>query len=426
METQAMRIRRQLDKHGTVQGLMCLVNKEIITKEHAKQDPNKAKGIDGVTKIQYDENLDENIENLLARMKSFEYKPLPVRRTYIPKLNGKLRPLGIPSYEDRLVQGVMAGILNDIYENIFLDCSFGFRPHRGCHDAIRAIDNIVMHENVNWILEADIKGFFDHVDHEWLMKFLEHVIKDSTLLRYIKRFLIAGIMEDGVLKESVEGTPQGGLISPVLANVYLHYVLDTWITYAIIPHLKGKARYVRYADDFIILFEREDEAKETMELLKERLAKFSLEVAVDKTRILPFGPRTGTKEEFDFLGFTFFNAKSRRGRYMVGIRTCKKKFKAKMQAVKQWITKRMHEHVGETLHDLNLKLKGHCQYYGINGNFKMIAKFHRYAQYITLKILRRRGQRGQIPWERFASLWKMYIEGPRIMVNIWYAKPKNV
>lgn len=405
---------------------MGLINKESLTKEHAKQAANKAKGIDGVTKQQYGDKLEENIEDLLARMKSFEYRPKPVRRTYIPKLNGKLRPLGIPSYEDRLVQGVMAGILNGIYENIFLDCSFGFRPHRGCHDAIRAIDHIAMYDNVNWILEADIKGFFDHVDHDWLMRFLGHVIKDSHLLRYIKRFLIAGIMEDGVLKESVEGTPQGGLISPVLANVYLHYVLDLWITYAIIPQLKGRARYIRYADDFIILFEREDEAKATMELLKERLAKFSLEVAVDKTRILPFGPRTDTKEEFDFLGFTFFNAKTRKGRYMVGIRTCKKKLKAKMQSVKQWITERMHVNVGKLLHDLNLKLRGHCQYYGINGNFKMLAKFYRYVQRITLKVLRRRGQKGQISWDKFGSLWGIYIDKPRIMVNIWYASPMNV
>ena len=249
METQAERIRRQLELHNTVQGLMCHVNGETLTKEHMKQPIGKAKGIDGVDKLTYGENLQENINNLMNRMKAMAYRPSPVRRTYIPKLNGKLRPLGIPSYEDRLVQGAMSSILNDIYENIFLDCSYGFRPKRSCHDAIRAIDKIVMKGKVNWIVEADIKGFFDHVNHEWLMKFLAHVIKDKTFLRYIKRFLIAGIMEDNTFSESTEGTPQGGLISPVLANVYLHYVLDVWFTYKIIPYfLKGEAHYVRYAD----------------------------------------------------------------------------------------------------------------------------------------------------------------------------------
>ena len=204
METQAMRIRRQLEQHHTVQGLMCLVNVESLTKEHINQPTGKAKGIDGVDKYIYGENLSKNINELLEKMKKMAYKPLPVRRTYIPKLNGKLRPLGIPSYEDRIVQGVFAGILNDIYENIFLDCSYGFRPKRGCHDAIKAIDRIVMSGKVNWIVEADIKGFFDHVDHDWLIKFLEHVIKDKDLLRYIKRFLIAGIMEDNKFKESTE------------------------------------------------------------------------------------------------------------------------------------------------------------------------------------------------------------------------------
>ena len=317
------------------------------------------------------------------------------------------------------MQGAMAKILNDIYENIFLNCSFGFRPSRGCHDAIRTIDDIVMHKRINWILEADIKGFFDNVSHDWLMRFLAHVIQDKNFLRYIKRFLIAGIMEDGTLRDSTEGTPQGGLISPVLANVYLHYVLDLWVKYVVIPQSNGKVYYVRYADDFVLLFESEEDAKETMVALKERLGKFSLEVAEDKTRILPFGPRSGTDEEFDFLGFTFFNTKTRYGKYRTGIRTCAKKFKAKIQAFKQWVHSKMHEDTGTLLKMINIKYRGHCQYYGINGNFKMIAKFRQYIMQITMKTIRRRRQNNKISWEWFANIWETFIDKPTIRVNIW-------
>ena len=426
METQTERIRYQLQRYGTVQNVMCLVNRESLLKEHGKQDPGKAKGIDKVDKQAYGENWGGNIDGLLERMKSFSYRPLPVRRTYIPKLNGKLRPLGIPAYEDRLVQGVMASILSAIYEQLFLPCSYGFRPNRGCHDAIRAIDDAVMHRNVNWVLEADIRGFFDHVNHEWLMRFLAHVIKDARMLRYIKRFLIAGIMEDGRFRESTEGTPQGGLISPVLANVYLHYALDLWFNYAVKAKLKGEAHYVRYADDFVILFEYEDDAREVLELLKTRLAKFSLEVAEEKTRILPFGPRTGTKESFDFLGFTIFNAKTRKGRYRIGIRTCAKKLKAKLQTAKEWITKRMQESAEDTLRLLNLKFRGHCQYYGINGNLKMLEKFRLCLMKMLFRTFRRRVQKGKMSWDRFVELWESRIDRPRIMVNIWYSCPMNV
>ena len=426
METQAMRIRSQLQRYGTVQNVMSLVNKTSLLEEHNKQSLNKAKGIDGIDKRAYGENLDENIENLLDRMKSFSYRPLPVRRTYIPKLNGKLRPLGIPAYEDRLVQGAMANILNNIYEELFLNCSFGFRPNRGCHDAIRAIDDIVMHKKVNWVLEADIRGFFDHVNHDWLMKFLEHDIKDENFLRYIKRFLIAGIMEEGKFRESSEGTPQGGLISPVLANVYLHYVLDLWFNYGIKPDLEGQSYYLRYADDFVIFFECENDARKVMELLTTRLAKFSLEVAEEKTRILPFGPRTGTKESFDFLGFTIFNAETRNGRYRIGIRTCAKKLKAKLQAAKEWIKKRMHENVEDTLRLLNLKYRGHCQYYGVNGNFKMLNKFRLCLMDMLYRTLRRRSRKGKIAWDRFIELWENHIGKAKIMVNIWYSCPMYI
>ena len=415
----AMEIKAQLQKYGIVQNIMHLVNAHSLSVVHAKQEPNKAKGVDGEDKESYGKNLLKNIQNLLGRMIGFQYKPQPVRRTYIPKLNGKLRPLGIPSYEDRLVQGAMAEILNEVYEPEFLNCSYGFRPKRRCHDAIKFINNIVMFNHVNWILEADIKGFFDHVNHNKLMEMLGERIKDSSFLRYVMRFLTAGVMESGKYLDSTEGTPQGGLISPVLANVYLHYVLDTWIEKTIKPMMKGIVHYVRYADDFVILLEREDEAMQMMQMLKERLAEYSLEVAEDKTRILPFGPKAKEKEEFDFLGFTFYNTKTRKGWYRVGIKTCMKKLKAKRQLIKQWIKFNMHEDTEELLAALNLKYKGHCQYYGVNGNFPMLAKFKRYLMYITYKTLRRRSQKGKISWEKFLELWEQFIHKPRICVQIW-------
>ena len=426
MEQDAKGIRYQSEHFATVQGIMHYVNEQSLMEEHRKQSGKKATGIDGVDKAEYDRNAEENIRNLIERMKKFQYKPLPVRRTYIPKANGKMRPLGIPAYEDRLVQGVMANLLNEVYEPRFLDCSYGFRPGRSAHDVVRYINQTIMIHKVNYVLEADIKGFFDNVDHEWLMKFLEHDIQDKNFLRYVKRFLIAGIMEDGKYLDSDRGTPQGGLISPVLANVYLHYVLDLWFEKAIKPKLKGEAYYVRYADDFLILFQYENEAEAVLEMLRERLGKFSLEVAEDKTRILPIGRFKGTKEEFDFLGFTFFNTKTREGKYRLGIRTSKKKLKAKRQAAKAWLRSRMIRPISETMEKVAAIIRGHCGYYGVSGNLRFLYKFHDYMMQTTRKMLNRRSQRGCVTYEKFQKIWDYYVTPPKITKDIWHWKPKTV
>ena len=313
MEKEAAGIRFQTDDdEPRRENLMHFINVQTLMEEHRKQNRKKATGIDGVTKDEYNANIDANLENLVEQMKQFSYRPMPVRRTYIPKANGKLRPLGIPAYEDKLVQGVMAKLLDEVYEPRFLDCSYGFRKGRSCHDVVRHICKTGMTGKVNYVLEADIKGFFDNVNHEWLMRFLEMDIADKRFLRYVRRFLLAGVMEDGKYTENDKGTPQGGLISPVLANVYLHYVVDTWFELEIKPRLHGEAYYVRYADDFLIMFQYENDAKAVMNVLPKRLARFSLEVAPEKTRIMPFGRFKGTGEEFDFLGFTFFETKARK------------------------------------------------------------------------------------------------------------------
>ena len=424
MEQETKGIRYQSEHFPTVQGLMHCVNEQSLLEEHRKQSRRKATGIDGVDKAQYDENAEENIRQLVERMKKYQYKPQPVRRTYIPKANGKLRPLGIPAYEDRLVQGVMANALSEVYEPRFLDCSYGFRPGRSAHDVVRYINRTIMIHKVNYVLEADIKGFFDNVDHDWLMKFLEHDIQDKNFLRYVKRFLIAGIMEGSELKDSDRGTPQGGLISPILANVYLHYVLDLWFEKAIRPKLRGEAYYVRYADDFLILFQYENEARDVLELLKRRLGKFSLEVAEDKTRILPIGRFKGTKEDFDFLGFTFFNTKTRGGKYRLGVRTSKKKLKAKRQAAKAWLHTRLTKPVSQTMEMLAAIIRGHCNYYGVNGNFHAIQSFWKYLKYSTYRMLNRRHQKRSMKYDKFLRIWNYYVKEPHLTTDIWNWRPK--
>ena len=427
MEKEAAGIRFHTeDDEPRMENLMHHVNVQTLTEEHRRQSRKKATGIDGVTKDEYEANLAENLETLIERMKKFQYRPQPVRRTYIPKSNGKLRPLGIPAYEDKLVQGVMAVLLDEVYEPRFLDCSYGFRKGRSCHDVVRYIYKTGMTGKVNYVLEADIKGFFDNVNHEWLMRFLEMDIADKRFLRYVRRFLLAGIMEDGKYTESDKGTPQGGLISPVLANVYLHYVLDTWFELEIKPRLHGEAYYVRYADDFLIMFQYESDAKAVMNVIPKRLARFSLEVAPEKTRILPFGRFKGIGDEFDFLGFTFFETENKNGKYRVGVRTSKKKLKAKKQAAKAWLRKQLTKPVATTMETLAAAMRGHCNYYGVDGNSAKVAEFYRYLWWTTYRMLNRRDQKGKLSTAKFNRIWNHYMECPRVKVRIWNWEPKTV
>ena len=419
METKRKDIKCQIQQGYKLQTIMHYVNRETLIKQHEKQQTGKASGIDGITKEEYDKNLESNIGNLLIRMKSFSYKPKPVRKTYIPKFNGKLRGLGIPCYEDKLVQGAMADILNEIYENIFLDCSYGFRPKRNCHQAISQINWLLMTKKINYILDADIKGFFDNIDHDIMIMFLKEKIADKNFLRYIKRFLKAGIMEDYKYYESDKGTPQGGLISPILANVYLHYVLDNWFN-VIKKEFKGEMYLIRYADDFVVMFQYEDEARRFYKKLVERTRKFKLELAEDKTRILPFGRYKGTKEEFNFLGFTFSNGKTRSGKYRPIIKTNKKKLKQKFEVAKKWLHDNMHAPIIEVGLSIRKKIIGHYAYYGINGNYTSLLKYYKYLKYTWYYTLRKRGQKNKIKYLEFLKIWKyLEIPTPKIYVNIW-------
>lgn len=332
METQLERIAKiaKSKPNEKFTSLIHLINKETLIKSHNEMKAKKASGIDEITKELYDNNLLENIESLITRMKRQAYKPQPGKRVYIPKpgTNDK-RPLGIPAYEDKLVQSNLAEILNAIYEQDFLECSFGFRPNRGCHDAIKLLDKIVNKPIINYVVDTDIKGFFDNVDHEWMMKFVEHRIDDKNLLRLISRLMKAGIIEDGIKYDTPKGTPQGGVCSPILANIYLHYVLDLWFDKIVRKHCKGRAYMVRYADDSVFCFQYEEDAKRFFEVFIQRLRKFNLEVAEDKTKIIKLNKGNDDnvdKDEnsFDFLGFTHYVGKDKNGRKRVKRKTSKK------------------------------------------------------------------------------------------------------
>ena len=423
MLTGMSRILQLVDQYPNrkLQTLMHLINETTLKEVHKKQETNKASGIDKVTKAEYEKNLDENIANLLARMKSFSYRPQPVRRTYIEK-EGKneQRPLGIPAYEDRLVQGVIAEVLNTIYDSKFYGFSYGFREAMDGHMAIKHLDGILMGK-AGWVVDADIKGFFDNVDHEWMMKFLEHDIADKNLLRYIKRFLKAGTMEAGQFAETDSGVPQGGLCSPVMANIYLHYVLDMWFEVRVKKQSRGMAEIIRYADDFVCCFQYEEDARNFYEALKERLGKFGLELSGGKSQIIKFGRFTDNDAgTFDFLGFTVISGKSRNGKYTVKYQTSKKKLKAKRANVKKWIRRNMHTPIGELIKKLNVKLRGHYNYYGLSHNFSKMKGFKQYVVRTLFKTLNRRGGKRKLNWDKFGRILENNpFMSPKITVPLW-------
>jgi group II intron reverse transcriptase/maturase len=419
----ARRFRKVLNISGQI-------NKTTLLESCRELNGKKAVGVDGVTKEEYVKNLEENISKLSEKLRRDSYNPKPSRRVMIDKVgSSKKRPLGISCFEDKIVEKTVATLLSAIYETKFLDCSFGFRPGRSCHQAIRRVHDVIMGRKVNYVVEADIKSFFDTLDHEKLIEFLEHDIDDKKHIRLIRKFLKAGIMEEGKFIEKEEGSPQGNVMSPVLANVYLHYVLDLWFEKSVKKHCHGEAYIVRYCDDFVAMFQYEEDAKKFYEVLPKRLGKFGLSIAEEKTRILEFGrfafenrKRRGRRkpETFDFLGLTFYCDRSySTGRFSIGMRTCRKKTKDKLKKLRKWVKNRRDWKMSEIISGVNQSLVGYYQYFGITGNFWSLNNLYHKVERIIFYYLNRRSHKSKLTWDKFRKILRKYlpIEKPRICVD---------
>ena len=419
------RVRRvaQQDKDAQFTALLHHVDIDRLRSAYRALSPQAAAGVDGVTWQAYGQNLEVNLGDLHGRLHRGSYRARPSRRAYIPKAAGGLRPLGIAALEDKIVQRAVVEVLGAIYETDFLGFSYGFRPGRSPHDALDALAAGVLRKRVNWVLDADIRGFFDAIDHGWMLKFLEHRIADRRMLRLLRKWLKAGVIENGAWTESVQGTPQGASVSPLLANVYLHYVFDQWAHQWRRRHARGEMIIVRFADDYIVGFEHENDARQFLHDLRERLAKFALELAPEKTRLIEFGRHAaarraarglGRPETFQFLGFTHFCAKTRNGRFRLGRITISKRMQAKLRQIKDELVRRRHLPIPEQGRWLASVVRGHLAYYAVPGNSDAIIAFRTQVIRHWQRALRRRSQRHRLDWQRMNRLSIRWLPPARI------------
>lgn len=419
------------DKNLKFTSLMHHINEEYLMACFEDLTKGKAPGIDGRTKESYkSEEIRNTITQTIDQIKSRKYQPQPVRRIYIEKINSnQKRPLGLPTVIDKVVQASLKNILEAIYEINFLDCSYGYRPNRNAHHALKEINHMVMQKKINWILEADIKGFFDNIDHHWMMECLSQRISDPNFKRLIHKFLKSGVMENNRYLATEQGTPQGGIISPILANIYLHYVLDLWFEIVAKKEIQGDVQLIRYADDFIIGFQYREQAEKFLEILKERLKKFKLELAEDKTQILEFGrfsqenhkQREEKSKTFDFLGFTHYCTTTRDGRFKLGNKTSSKKIKRSITQMNLWLKSvRNLWKIQRIWKLLASKLQGHYNYYGISGNFKSINQYYQRTIFLTHKWMNRRSQKKSFNWLEFSQYLEHYpLPRPKLLYQIY-------
>ena len=398
---------------------------------------DSAVGVDGQTAADYERDLEGNLQRLLDRAKSGTYRAPPVRRVHIPKAGSTIetRPIGIPTVEDKILQRAVVMLLEPIYETEFHEGSYGFRPKRSAHQALESLWKQTMDRGGGWILEVDIRKFFDTLDHAWLRECLQYRIRDGVLLRLIGKWLNAGVMEDGSISYPEEGSPQGGVISPLLANIYLHYVLDTWFAEEVQPRLRGRAFLIRYADDFVIGFEREDDARRVLEVLPKRFGQYGLTIHPDKTRLVPFrrpvqrrsvsddhvdGPGT-----FDLLGFTHYWARSRKGNWVVKRKTAKGRFSRAVRSIAHWCRLHRHRSVQDQQRTLCQKLRGHYAYYGITGNSSALSAFRTAVERTWRKWLSRRNRERSMTWPVFSRLLERYPLAPARVVRSKYYRGAN-
>jgi RNA-directed DNA polymerase len=404
---------------GALTTLAHHIDIEFLREAYRRTRKDGAPGTDGMTAEEFARNLDPNLRNLLERFKSGAYKAPPVRRVHIPKGDGsKTRPIGIPTFEDKVLQRAVAMVLEAVYEQDFLDCSYGFRPGRSAHHALETLREGLMQIKTGWVLEVDIQGFFDSLDHGHLRSFLDQRVRDGIVRRTINKWLKAGVMEAGEIHNPEAGTPQGGVVSPILANVYLHEVLDKWFATEVQPRLAGRTLLVRYADDFVMVFSSETDARRVMAVLPLRFGKYGLTLHPEKTRLVPFGrpplrggsaaPTGSGPGSFDLLGFTHYWAKSQRGYWVVKLKTASSRFGRAVRRVSDWCRQNMHRPIAEQHTYLEQMLRGHYGYYGITGNSQAISRFLYEVRRIWRKWLDRRSRRTTMPWPRYEQLLKRY------------------
>ncbi len=384
-----------------------------------------AVGVDGVTAVEYEKCLDENLQSLLDRAKSGSYRAPPVRRVHIPKGSGnETRPIGIPTLEDKVLQRAVVMLLEPIYEEDFHEGSYGFRPKRSAHQALEALWKCSMNVAGGWILEVDIRKFFDTIDHTHLRDFLRHRVRDGVLTRLIGKWLNAGVMEDGTVTYPEEGSPQGGVISPILANAFLHYVLDLWFAEEVVSRMKGRVNLIRFADDFVMVFSREDDARRVMEVIPKRFEKYGLTVHPEKTRLVDFRRpnryrnNTGQSkpETFDLLGFTHYWARNYKGNLIIRRKTMKKRLARAIRSVRQWCRLNRHNPIEEQYAKLVQKVRGHYAYYGITGNGPSLATFHCEVERGWRFWLDRRNSERSMTWDKYRRLLNRYpLPQPRIV-----------
>lgn len=410
----------------TFHTLAHLIDVPALERAYKRARAGAAVGVDGVSKEQYGQELTPRLQDLHERMRSRRYRHQPIRRIHIPKEGGKTRPIGVSAFEDKLVQDAIREVLEAIYEQDFRDSSYGFRPGRSAHDAIRALDRSVHRGEVSWILEADIVSFFDSLDRTKLMEMLRLRVSDGSMLRLIGKCLHVGVLEGSDYSEPGLGTTQGSVLSPILGNIYLHYVLDLWFEGQVARSLRGKSILVRYCDDFIIGFEHEEDARRVMDELRERMERFGLTLHPDKTRLVCFrrpprdqengkGPAT-----FDFLGFTLYWRRSREGRWVMGCKTRQASLRRAIHNVTDWCRRHRHLPVKDQQAALSRRLQGHFNYFGVNGNGRSLALLLEMTKRAWYKWLRRRSQRTRLTWKRFAELLeRLPLPRPQIKVRIW-------
>ena len=425
-ELRKVAARARRDPHAQFHSVAHLLDVPALKRAFAGLRKKAAVGVDGVTKEQYGQNLEENLRSLHERLRTKRYRHQPIRRVHIPKDNGKTRPLGISTLEDKIVQAALCELLGAVYEQDFLDCSHGFRPRRRAHDAIRAFTRMAGSGRVNWVYEADIATFFDSVDRNTLLDFIRLRIPDGSIRRLVGKCLHVGVLDGEEFSEPDQGTTQGSSLSPILANIYLHYALDTWFMREVKPTLRGWGELIRYADDFIICLEREDDARRMVDIVPARMAAYGLQLQPDKTRLVPFrrpprsqqsGKGPGT---FDFLGFTHYWRRSRRGLWVVACKTRRGRMQRAAGAVREYCRKNRHRSISDQHAGLNRRMQGHYRYYGVNGNGRMLQRLYHLVRREWRKWLNRRSQRRRWNWKRYEDLLKDFpLPRPHICVQIW-------